>query len=154
MFSLSAASLTTGYLSLQVSGSTSGVTGFVEIAAAGGLLTSEPISGQSRTDLLFSHIAQGSGYFTGLALLNPGTTTSSVTIEVDSPAGAVVASKVVTIGPQQRLVGLISELFPGIQNQLGGAVHVTATQGIYGLQIFGTAGPGGGNFLANIPPAN
>ena len=50
-----------------------------------------------------------------------------------------------------RLVGLINELFPSLQNQMGGFVRVTSTTPIYGLQIIGTTDQRLGSFLTNIP---
>ena len=153
MFHITGSGITSGYLSVQTLMNTAGVNGFVEIAGSDGrVLTTAPISGEGQIQMVFSHVAQGSGYFTGLALFNPGPGDATATIEVDSADGSVVVSKAVTFAAGQRLIGLLSELFPGMQNQLGGSVRVVATQPIYGLQIFGTAGPGGGNFLANIPP--
>ena len=59
---------------------------------------------------------------------------ATVTIEVDSPTGAILASKVVTLQGGERLIGLLSELFPNIQNQMGGFVRVNSTLPIYGLR--------------------
>jgi hypothetical protein len=153
MFGLTGGSLTTGYLSFQTLTNTAGVEGFVEVAASQGLvLTAETIAGEAEMTMVFSQVAQGGGYWTGLALLNTEQARSLVTIELVSAAGTAVASTVVTLQAREFLVRLLGELFPGVQNQLGGSVRIAATSPIYGLQLFGTAGPGGGNFLANIPP--
>jgi hypothetical protein len=101
--------------------------------------------------LTFSHVAQGGGYFTGLAILNTQTDAATVTIEVHSESGALVASKVVSLQGGERLVGLISELFPNVQNQMGGFVRVVSTRPVLGLQIFGSLNSSGG-FLTNVPP--
>jgi len=147
MFNIAGSGLTTGHLKLQASSQALGVSGYVEISASEGLLrTTTPISNEAQRRLVFSHIAQGGGYFTGLALLNADNPPATVTIEVNSAAGIRLASKVVTIEPGQRLIGLLSELFPEIQNQMGGFVRVESTQPIYGLQIFGNL-----DFLTNIP---
>src|SRR5262249_18513700 len=84
MFGISGDKLTTGYLKLDTSG-TLGVAGYVEIAAVDGLLrTTTPIAHDAQPRLIFSHVAQGGGYFTGLAVLNPATAAANVTIEVHS----------------------------------------------------------------------
>ncbi len=151
MFNLSSANISTGYLKVEAPSNAPGVSGFVEIAVAGGLMrTTTPVAGEAQTRLVFSDIAQGGGYFTGLALLNAGAT-ASVTIEVDSADGTTLASKTVTLGTNQRLVGLINELFPTLQNQMGGFVRVTSTTPIYGLQIIGITDQRLGSFLTNIP---
>src|SRR5262249_9062613 len=140
MFNLPSTSVTTGYLKAQTSPDAPGIIGYVEIAANGGSLrTTTPVAGQALSRMIFSDIAQGHGYFTGIALLNTGTESAVVTIEVDSADGTVLASKTVTLGTNERSVGLISELFPNLQNQMGGFVRITSTVPIYGLQIIGTA---------------
>jgi hypothetical protein len=151
MFGISSGSLTTGALKVQTSDAL-GVSGFVEITAADGLVrTTTPIVRESRPRLMFSHIAQGGGYFTGLALLNTEAVATTVTIQVQSANGAILASKVVTLQPGERMIGLLNELFPNIQNQMGGSVRVVSTGPIYGLQIIGSFDGRSGNFLSNIP---
>jgi len=146
MFNITGSGLTTGHLKLQAS-ETLGVSGYVEISASEGLLrTTTPISNESQRRLVFSHIAQGGGYFTGLALLNADNAPATVTIEVNSSTGVRLASKTVTIQGGERLIGLLNELFPEIQNQMGGFVRVESTLPIHGLQIFGNR-----DFLTNIP---
>jgi hypothetical protein len=145
-FSISGAGTTTGYLKVQTS-DTPGLHGYVEISFADGLLrTTTPIAREAQTRLVFSHLAQGSGFFTGLVLLNTQTASASVTLEVHDLSGAIIASKVVTVAAGERLVGTLNELFPAIQTQLGGFVRVVSTVPIYGLQIIGS-----GTFLTNIP---
>jgi hypothetical protein len=151
IFNISAGGLTTGHLKLQTSGGP-GVSGYVEITAADGFVrTTTAIARDAQTRLMFSHIAQGGGYFTGLALLNTGAASATATIEVHSPNGATLASKVVTLQAGERLIGLLSELFPNIGTQLGGFVRVDSTQPIHGLQIFGGLDQRSGSFLTNIP---
>ena len=151
MFNISGSSLTTGYLKLQTP-DTPGVSGYVEITAAEGLVrTTTPIARDALSRLMFSQIAQGGGYFTGLALLNTAAEAATVTIEIHSPSGTVLASKAVTLGAGERMIGLLNEVFPSIQNQLGGFVRVLSTVPIYGLQIFGSVDQRSGSFLTNIP---
>jgi hypothetical protein len=152
MFNLSDTKMTTGYLKVETSSDAPGVSGYVEISAGGGLMrTTTPITGEAQTRLVFSDVAQGGGYFTGLALLNSGSGSATVTIEVHAADGTSAASKQVTLGAGERLVGLVSELFPNLQTQLGGFVRVSSTTPIYGLQIIGISDPRLGSFLTNIP---
>jgi hypothetical protein len=154
MFTLSSTERTTGYLKVQTLGDTAGLNGFVEIAADGGVLTSVPIQREGQPRLVFSHIAQGDGYFTGLALLNAESSAATVKIEVESPNAATLASKVVVLQPGERLVGLLGDWFPEMQNQMSGSVRVTSTQPIYGLEIFGSVAQRSAAFLENVPPGN
>jgi hypothetical protein len=151
-FNLTGTNVTTGYLKVETSSDAPGVSGYVEISTGGGLMrTTTPITGEAQTRLVFSDVAQGAGYFTGLALLNSGSGSTTVTIEVEAADGTSVASKQVSLGAGERLIGLVSELFPNLQSQLGGFVRVTSTTPIYGLQIIGTSDPRLGSFLTNIP---
>jgi len=113
-------------------------------------LSTTPIFSEPELQLMFAHVAQGSGYWTGLAIFNPGLAAATVTIEVSAANGTPVNSKTVTINAGQRVVGLLTDLFPGFGDQIGGFVRVTSNVPVYGLQMFGSAGTG--NFLANIPP--
>jgi hypothetical protein len=151
MFNISGNSLTSGYLKLQTS-DTPGVGGYVEISISDGLArTTTPIASDAERQLIFSHVAQGGGYYTGLALLNAEAAAATVTIEVDSPNGTPLASKVVTLQSGERMVGQLSELFPNIGTQLGGFVRVVSTLPIYGLEIFGSVDLRSGSFMMNIP---
>ena len=150
-FNISGDNLTTGYLKVQASDGP-GVSGYVEIATVDGVArTTTPIAREAQSRLMFSHVAQGSGYFTGVALVNTESAAATVTIDVHSPSGSSLASKVVTLQPGERMIGLLNELFPNIQNQLGGFVRVSSTLPIYGLEIFGSLDPRVGNFLTNVP---
>src|SRR5206468_1253801 len=95
LFNISGNNQTSGYLKVQTADSAGvGVTGYVEIAASEGLVrTTTPIAREGQRKLMFSHIAQGGSYFTGLALLNTEAAAATVTIEVNSPSGTLLASK-------------------------------------------------------------
>jgi hypothetical protein len=156
LFNLNSSSLVSGYISLQTTSSTAaGLLGFVEISASGGsLLTAEPFASETELQLTFSQVAQGAGFFTGMAFLNADPSVSaSVTVEVDSATGAVVASKVITLNPGQRFVGLLTDLFPALQTELGGSIRITSNQPIFALEIFGSTGQVG-SFFATVPAAN
>jgi hypothetical protein len=102
----------------------------------------------------FSQVAQGAGFFTGMAILNPDPAVSAnVRIELDSAAGGPIEAKVITIGAGQRFTGVLTDVFPDLQTQLGGSIHIVATSPIYALEIFGSTGQAG-SFFATIPPGN
>src|SRR2546425_21294 len=61
-----------------------------------------------RKQMTFSHVAQGNGYWTGLALLSP--TGGTAVVELRSADGQIVASKTVTLG--DRIVGTLGQLLP------------------------------------------
>jgi hypothetical protein len=154
MFNISGNSTTSGSLKVEtVDPDGTGVSGYAEIAASEGLVrTTTPIANEPQRKLMFSHIAQGGSYFTGLALLNTEASAATVTIEVSSSNGTVLGSKVVTLQSGERLIGLLSELFPSLGTQMGGFVRVVSSGPIHGLQIFGSLDPRSANFLTNVPP--
>jgi len=154
LFNISGNSQTSGFLKVQTADAEGvGVGGYVEITASEGLVrTTTPIAQDAQRKLMFSHIAQGGSYFTGLALLNAQATAATATIEVVSSNGTLLGSKVVTLQSGERMIGLLSELFPSLGTQMGGFVRVVSTLPIYGLQIFGSLDPRSANFLTNVPP--
>src|SRR5207249_8103882 len=64
------------------------------------------------------------------------------------PQGHRIASKALTLGPGERQSRLLRDLSPATANQLGGSVHVTASNPILALQLFGTDSL---KVLANVP---
>jgi len=140
-----------GYLRLLALTDPPGLTGYIEISSAGGrLLTAEYFVAETEVQHVFSHVAQGLGYWTGLALYNPDSTTAAATIEVISSTGSVVATRAVSIGPDQRVVGLLNDLAPTITNQFGGLVRITSSRPIFTFEVVSGADQGA-NFIANIP---
>src|SRR5262249_55894069 len=129
MFNLSSATLQSGFVSFQASANTNGMIGFLEVAGANGtLLTAEPLFSESEVQQTFSQVAQGAGFFTGMAILNADPVVSAnVTIDLDAVDGSRIESKTITLGPGQRFTGLLTDVFPDLQTQLGGSIHIAAT---------------------------
>jgi len=152
IFNIGANAVATGYLRITADGV--GVVGFVELnSSSGRLLTTEAISVEADLQHVFSQLAQGNGYWTGLALYNPETGTAIITLEVNSPTGANIASRTLTIGSDQRVTGLLSDFFPNLGDQSAGSVRVVSDRGIYSLEIISSAAGSPANFMANIPQA-
>jgi len=148
MFSLPFGVQYTGAIRFDVVGATPGVVSYVEFGTPDGILLSAvPAQGIPYSDFYFSHVAEGQGYYTGLALLNPNSETVPVSIDVYSKDGVRVASKVIDLGGGERRSRLISELMPGT-SQLGGYVRVSATRDIYVVELFGSANST--RFVANV----
>lgn len=125
---------------IEVSSDLPGLIGFAEIRIFGGEAASavalQPVS--SRT-FVFSHVAEGLGFGTGLALVNPGPDPALVTIELRNPAGTLLGSiDNYALGPGERLMGLISELFPDAGDLLGGTLKVISDQPLGNLELFFT----------------
>jgi hypothetical protein len=117
-----------------------------EMALAAVVSMTEP-----RMQLTFSHIAEvGTGFFTGLALLNTNTESTSVVLSIYRSDGVLAAeSDPLWIAPNGQQVALLHQLVgPAIKGQSGGYVVVRSTRPIRGIEIFGTDTL---SALANVP---
>jgi len=103
---------------------------------------------QGRTRALFSHIAT-SGYFTGVAALNPGTLAANVRIVAEKATGEILGSYDTVLQPGERIAKLLGtpELIPEAANQSGGVIWVKSDVPVYLASIFGSRA-----VLANITP--
>jgi hypothetical protein len=120
------------------------VVGVLDIENESGLVTvgSRPAA----TEFVFPHVANGNGLFTGLAFAT-GVSASSITIEVYGPSGGSPKSATITLGANQQLARLVSELVTGTATQLGGYIRIRSDQPIWAWEIYGS-----GQVMASGPP--
>jgi len=85
---------------------------------------------------VFNQVANGMGYFTGLAMSNFTDQDSEVEIQVYSNQGNLVAEGVVNLGPGTRDSELLQEFLPLTGGQVGGWVLLTSTQPLIAQQLF------------------
>jgi len=102
----------------------------------------------TRTRAIFSHIATVFGYFTGVAVLNPGTVPAALRLLAIRPNGQVLGTFDAILQPGQRISKLIEELIPQAAGQAGGLIWVKSDLPVQLTSIFGTTN---GVVLANIP---
>ncbi len=92
---------------------------------------------------------QNSGYWTGLALANPGDTPAIVTITAYDPSGTVLGSVTPPIlGAKQSVTQLVSQWMPGLAGDATGQIIISTTAPVSLLAYFGT---GDSASLAAIP---
>jgi len=103
---------------------------------SGKALSAIPLQPLGSDHLLFSHLAEGAGVSTGLALLNPGTSAASVTVDVHRSNGEINKSVELTLPGGTKVNGLLDDLIPGIGTQLGGFIQVHSSQNLVGLELF------------------
>ena len=147
LFGLPGGSLTQGWLRVEGQGR---LAGYLTYATADALAAVVSLA-EPRTRLTFSHVAeQGTGFFTGLALLNTHTEAVTATITVYKANGSVSATgPAMRIDPNGQRVGLLNQLVgSAVLGQSGGYVVVHSGLPIHGIEIFGTAD---GKALANVP---
>jgi hypothetical protein len=110
-----------------------------------------PLFESGTRDLVFSHVAQSAGYYTGLAVMLPPEVFAgaNVSVEVFDSAGKSNGSSSFAIKPGQRKVCIIGALFPETNGQTGGYVRLTSDQPVISFEIFGSTD---GRMLAAVPP--
>ncbi|MFB3904842.1 MAG: YncE family protein [Acidobacteriota bacterium] len=124
---------------IQVDADKPGLVGNAEIRTyAGKAMTTLTLTPSGGKKLSFSHVAQGLGYSTGISLLNPGAVAATAQIDIVANDGTLVAGKQVTIPAGGRLVNMLTDqqLFPTLQETIGGYIRVTSDQELIGVEIF------------------
>jgi hypothetical protein len=89
------------------------------------------------TGVVFPHVADLDGFFTGIAIA-AGSTDASVSIEVFTPAGEPSGAGTVEIGANGQIARLLRELIPEFDGQNGGYIRVRSTAPVWAWQIYGT----------------
>jgi hypothetical protein len=77
------------------------------------------------------------GQFLAVALQNPSANPADVTVELLSPAGAVVASGALSLPPRTRISREVSEIFGGMAAPAGGFLVVQSSVPVQVLGIIG-----------------
>jgi YVTN family beta-propeller protein len=97
---------------------------------------------------VFSQVAEGAGYFTGLTVVNPGRETAVIEFYTLRADGTTVGRSTFNVGPNQRVGKLFSELLPASLDQVGGWGFLRSSQPVIGAVLFGSTN---GFALANVP---
>jgi hypothetical protein len=132
LFGLTGGGLITGYIRWDTPQNTPGFLGFLDYGTAGGtLLAAVAAPADSYSDLYFSHVAEGDGYYTGLALLNPNLSASTVNLEAFDREGRLAGQAILTLAAGERRSLLLRQAMPALTRQLGGYLRLTATGPVY-----------------------
>ncbi len=116
-----------------------GLVGSVEIQLfSGRAMTAFPMLGTAADRLVFAHVAEGSGFSTGIALLNSGSEPATATVTVHAAGGEVVGTQDVALQPGQRISQLLRDLVGPLPVLDGGYVLVVSDQPLQGLELFYT----------------
>ncbi len=94
------------------------------------------------------YFVENAGYYTGLAIANPGDATASVTITAYDPSGGVLGRESVDLAPQASSTRLVAQWLPGLPPEATGQIVITASAPVALLAYFGTDD---GASLAAIP---
>ena len=136
---------------LRVDSSSPAVTGFLTYALPeqGGAATVTP-NRFGQTEAIISHIATVPGFFTGLAILNPGQLAANVRILAIQRTGEILGTAATTLQPRERISQLITELVgENAAGQGNGLIFIRSNLPVYLTSLFGTDNL---KVLSNIPP--
>ena len=107
-----------------------------------------PLFATGAQDFIFSHIAQGEGYYTGLAFLAPDG--ARITVAAFDRSGAAKGNPATReLAPGQHLVSLLNQLIPETDGQLGGYVKISSDRPVMAFEMFGSTD---GQVLSAVPP--
>ena len=125
---------------IDITSDAPGLIGSAEIQAfEGRALTAVPLQPVGNSKFVFPHVAQGDGFSTGLAVVNSGDQAAQYTVELRKSDSQLVGSiGPATLAPGNRLVGIISELFPSSGEVVGGTLKILSDQPLTGIELFYT----------------
>jgi hypothetical protein len=118
--------------------------GTLAIANATGFVIVNPRG--PATENTIAHVAQGNGWYTGIALA-AGAAGANVAVDVFPAAGGTPKSATLSIGPDEHIAAVLSELVPGVTAQMGGYIKVRSDQPIW---VWGAIGSS--EMIAAAPP--
>lgn len=121
-------------------------------AAGMAYATALPLVSQLQTSMILGQMVSNSVYYTGLAIINPSSTSVNVTIQAYDQSGQSLVAKPysVELPAKQRIIGVLSYFFPGLSESVinSGYIRITASQGVAAFAVYGT---NGGTILSAVP---
>ncbi|RPI28515.1 MAG: hypothetical protein EHM61_04855 [Acidobacteria bacterium] len=105
---------------------------FVHLERASALLLETMLSSR----MVFAQVANGMGYYSGLAVFNPGQLPADVTVQVFTPEGKRTGETSLKLAPGGRVSRLLTEIVPATAGQVGGYMIVESNQPIVAQELF------------------
>ena len=138
---------------LRVDSDVSNVVGNVTFGdEARTFLSSVQMQGTALTEIVYSHLADGLGFFTGLTFLNVTPDPTDVEVEVFNPGGDMTGSGSFQLAGFEHGPRLLSQIIPGFEPQVGGVIRLSASQGIFSFEQFGFLQNNALVSLSAVPP--
>ncbi len=100
--------------------------------------TALPLVTLGLKDVIYSQVAQNDVYYTGLAVINPGTTDAQVSVSVYDERGVMKASGSEKLGPGRRFSKLLTQIAPDAPAMSKGYFRVKSDQPVFSFGLFGT----------------
>ena len=86
--------------------------------------------------IIFSHVAQGLGFGTGMVLLNPTDQTATVNVILRLVDGSQVTATQLVLKPGERVSLLLEQLFGQEIEQIGGRIDLLSDVAIIAVELF------------------
>ncbi len=135
---------------LEVTSSTDHVVGVISFTNPNNtFLASFEMAGVPMSHFVFPLVSEDSTFQTEIALLNGGSQSANVQLELWSTAGTLDNTVSITLAPQTRVDQILSQLFPGYQPHRSANIRVLSDQPIFGL---GAMSDHSLTFLSSVPP--
>lgn len=110
-------------------------------------LAAIPVQKSPKYEFIVPQVLEGSGLYTELTLVNPGSSAGSVDVYVMKSNSDTVTKTNLTLNPGARLSQRLDKLFPELSTQSDGYVYVRATQPLFCSSFIGS---NSGALLSNI----
>ena len=113
-------------------------------------MSAVPLQPVRSSMFVFPHVAHGLGFGTGLSVVNPSDQPAQVTIELRRPNAELAATEgPFILGPGNRLLGTMGELFPEAGQIIGGSLRIISDIPLTSMELFFTDNS---TLLSVIPP--
>lgn len=134
-----------GYMRARTSSSSDHLHGLVAFSSRNGsAVAALSMESTGRKEMTFSHVAQGNGYWTGLALLAPGG--GSALLELYDADGILMTSRTASLNDRRAAT---LDQWLSVTRASGGYVKVRSDSEIFAFEVFGNDRL---SIIAAIPP--
>jgi Cohesin domain/Purple acid Phosphatase, N-terminal domain len=127
---------------VEISSDGARLAGSVTFGSAGSqnFASALPLVDEVNRDVIFSHAASNATWFTGIALLNPGSFSTQATIDLYGANGNREATVTTDVPARGRKSRLLTELFPMLTgtDRTSGYIRVSSTWPLASFALFGT----------------
>ena len=106
-----------------------------------------PLHASPRDDVSFPQLSEADGLVTGVVLLNPETTTASITVTLMDPDGNPVARSEIDLEGNSKKTVFVRDILPGVKTE--GFLVLRSDTPVFGLEVVGHSE---GSVLAAVLP--
>ena len=108
-------------------------------SAEAAFATNLPLVSRLYYGAFFGQLASDSAYYTGIAVVNPQDSPTSIQIEIYKSDGSQAAPPAtIQIPARQRNIGMLTDYFPDVGDLSSGYIQITGSQTFASFVLFGT----------------